>query len=113
MLRLVSASFWVTSQIGKGSTDCTGFSDVDWVGDINDCKSTSGHLFQVGGAPVSWKSRKQSCAALSTAEAEYMLLTLRAQEAIWLNRLLAELHSQKEPSKPTIIFKDNQSQPLG
>ena len=81
----------------SGSTDCTGFSDADWAGDIDDRKSTSGYLFRVGGAPVSWRSRKQSCVALSTAEAEYMSLTLAAQEAIWLNRLLAELQLQKEP----------------
>ena len=92
-----------------GSIDCTGFSDADWAGDINDRKSTSGYLFKVGGGPVSWKSRKQTCVALSTAEAEYMSLTLAAQEAMWLNRLLAELQSQKEPSKPAILYEDNQS----
>ena len=36
-------------------------------------------------------------------------LTLAAQEAIWLNRLLVELQSQKEPSKSVTIFEDNQS----
>ena len=38
-----------------------------------------------------------------------MSLTLAAQEAIWLNRLLAELQFQKEPSKPALIYEDNQS----
>ena len=80
-----------------GSIDCTGLSDADWAGDINNRKSTSGYLFKVGDGPVSWRSRKQTCVALSTAEAEYMSLTLAAQEAMWLNRLLAELQSQKEP----------------
>ena len=93
----------------SGSADCIGFSDADWAGDIDDRKSTSGYLFQVGGASISWKSKKQSCVALSTAEAEYMSLTLAAQEAIWLNRLLAELQFQKEPSKPALIYEDNQS----
>ena len=63
----------------------------------------------MGGGPVSWRSRKQTCVALSTAEAEYMSLTLAAQEAIWLNRLLAELQSQLEPSKPATLYEDNQS----
>ena len=36
----------------SGSSDCTGFTDADWAGDINDHKSTSGYLFQVGGVPV-------------------------------------------------------------
>ena len=69
----------------------SGSADADWAGDIDGRKSTSGYLFQVGGASISWKSKKQSCVALSMAEAEYMSLILAAQEAIWLNRLLAEL----------------------
>ena len=91
------------------TTDCTGFSDADWAGDVDDRKSTSGYIFSVGGAPVSWKSRKQSCVALSTAEAEYISLTIAAQEAIWSNRLLSELQLQKEPLEPAIIYEDNQS----
>ena len=41
-------------------------------------------IFQIGGTPVTWKSKKQSCVALSTAEAEYMALSSAAQEAIWI-----------------------------
>ena len=47
------------------TTDCTGFSDADWAGDVDDCKSTSGYIFSVGGAPVSWKSRKNNPVLLS------------------------------------------------
>jgi len=61
-------------------------------------------ICSVSGAPFSWKSSKQTCVALSTAEAEYMSPTLAAQEAIWLNRLLAELQSQQELFKPAIII---------
>ena len=110
ILRYIAGTINYGLQFSRnGSTDCTGFSDADWAGDIDDRKSTSGYLFKVGGAPISWKSRKQSCVALSTAEAEYMSLSLAAQEAIWLNRLLAELQLQKEPSRPAILYEDNQS----
>ena len=54
-----------------GSTECVGFSDSDWGGDLDDRKSTSGYLFQISGAAVSWRSKKQTCVALSTTEAEY------------------------------------------
>ena len=87
--------------------ECCGYSDADWAGDIDDCKSTSGYVFQIGGAPVSWKSSKQSCVALSTTEAEYIALSTAAQEAIWLRRLLSEL--KRESMKPTTIYEDNQS----
>ena len=93
------------------SADCTGFSDADWVGDNDDHKSTSGYLFQVKCASASWKSMKQLCVALSTAEADYMSLTLAAQEVIWLNHLLAELQMQKEhPNQPSYMEKKNNQQ---
>ena len=92
-----------------GSIYCTGFSDANWAGDIDDRKSTSGYLIKVGSGPISWRSRKQTCIALSTAEAENMSLTLVAQEAIWLNHLLAELQSQLESSKLSTLYEDNQS----
>ena len=42
----------------------------DWGGDLENRKSTSGYLFQISGAAVSWRSKKQTCVAFSTAEAE-------------------------------------------
>jgi len=38
-----------------------------------------------------------------------MSLTLAAQEAIWLNRLLEELQSRTEPLKQGTLYEDNQS----
>ena len=40
-----------------GFRKCIGYSDADWAGDIDDCKSTSEYLFQVSGAAVSWRSK--------------------------------------------------------
>uniref|UniRef100_A0A1X7VKA3 Reverse transcriptase Ty1/copia-type domain-containing protein n=1 Tax=Amphimedon queenslandica TaxID=400682 RepID=A0A1X7VKA3_AMPQE len=70
---------------------CIGFSDSNWAGDLDDIKSTSGLLFQAGGTAVSWRSRKQTCMALSTAEAEYIALSKAAQEGIWLRQLNIDL----------------------
>jgi len=58
----------------KAGSELVGFFDADWVGDINDRKCTSGYLFKVSGGAVSWRSKKQTCVALSTAEAEYVAL---------------------------------------
>ena len=68
--------------------------DVDWVGNANDYKSTSGYLFMVSGAPVSRKSKKHTCVALSTAETEYVALTAATQEITWLRQLLKDLHNK-------------------
>ena len=49
-----------------------GYVDSDWAGSAIDRKSTSGCCFSMGSGVISWFSRKQSCEALSTAEAEYV-----------------------------------------
>ena len=85
-----------------------GYSDADWGGNTSDRKSTSGYLFQVCGAAVSWRSKKQTCVALSTAEAEYMALASATQEAVWLEQLTADF-GIGTPAKTIVIFEDNQS----
>ena len=90
------------------SGEVIGYSDADWGGDVNDRKSTSGYLFQVCGAAISWRSKKQTCVTLSTAEAEYMALASATQKAIWLGQLTSEL-GIGTPAKATTIFEDKQS----
>jgi hypothetical protein len=92
---------------GDLSPDCVGFSDADWVGDLNDRKSTSGYVFSMNGGAVSWRSKKQTCVVLSTAEAEYIALSAAVQEALWMRQLLASLNVEVETS--ITIYEDNQS----
>ena len=40
----------------QGTDECTGYSDADRGGDVEDCKSISGYLLQVSGYAVSWWS---------------------------------------------------------
>ncbi len=87
--------------------ECQGYSDADWAGDLGDRKSTSGYIFKLSGGAISWRSKKQSCVALSTAEAEYIALASAAQESVWLQELLTSLKETK--IKPTTIYEDNQS----
>ena len=62
----------------------------------------------MGNGAVSWRSKKQTCVALSTAEAEYIALASAAQEALWMRRLSTEL-SGGLPVGATTIFEDNLS----
>lgn len=90
-----------------GPNEFVGYSDADWAGDTDERKSTSGYFFQLGSGAVSWSSKRQSCVALSTAEAEYMALANAAQEAVWLRKLSVDM--QINCKGPMLLYEDNQS----
>ncbi|XP_043808465.1 uncharacterized mitochondrial protein AtMg00810-like [Manihot esculenta] len=75
----------------KGHSQIVGYSDADWVGFPSDRRSTSGYCIMIGGNLISWKSKKQSVVARSSAEAEYRAMALATCELIWLKQLLQEL----------------------
>ena len=56
---------------------------------------------------MSWRSKKQTCVALSTAETDYIALASAAQEAVWMWQLACDL--KNGPTEATVIFEDNQS----
>ena len=89
------------------SGNCVGYSDADWGGDLDDRKSTSGYVFLISGGAISWKSKKQTCIALSTAEVEHVALAHAGQEAAWLRDLTATLENRSH--RLVVIFEDNQS----
>lgn len=90
--------------------ECVGYSDADWGGDLDDRRSTSGYLFRMCAAAVSWRSKKQTCVALLTAEAEYMALASATQEAVWIGQLNRELSGVRDNEvSETVVFEDNQS----
>lgn len=84
-----------------------GYSDANWAEDATDRKSNSGYLFKFNGGTISWACRKQSCVALSSAEAEYIALAEICQEVVWLRSLLEDFNEKQ--MQPTIIYEDNQS----
>eukprot|EP00253_Pinus_taeda_P004666 PITA_04666 len=71
--------------------DIHGFVDVDWAGDLDQRRSTSGYVFNLFGGGVSGMSKKQYVVALSTTEAEYMAATHAIKEAVWLHRLCSSM----------------------
>jgi hypothetical protein len=92
---------------GEDST-LLGYSDADWAGDREDRKSTTGYLFCLGSTPITWRTHKQPCVALSSTESEYMALSSAAQEATWIRRLLMKLQAL-DSKAATEIRCDNQS----
>ena len=56
---------------------------------------------------ISWFSKKQSCVALSTAEAEYVAACSASCEAVWIRKLLSDSFDLQLDA--TCIHCDNQS----
>ncbi|KAH9671079.1 hypothetical protein KPL70_017207 [Citrus sinensis] len=86
-----------------------GFSDVNWIYDVKDSKSTSGYVFTLAGAAVSWRSSKQTVIARFTMESEFIALDKCGEEAEWLRNFLESIPKWPK-SVPTIcIYCDSQS----
>ena len=49
-----------------------GYSDSDFIGCVDSCKSTSGYIFMMVGGAISWRSVKQTLTATSTMEVEFV-----------------------------------------
>ena len=84
-----------------------GYSNSDWVGSVDNMKSTSCYCFSFGSGMFSWCSRKQDNIAQSTAKIEYAAITAAVNQAIWIRKILTDLHINK--LEPTKIYVDNQA----
>ncbi len=83
-----------------------GWTNVDWAGDPEFCKSTSRYVFLLGGGAISWQSKKQATIALSSIESKYISITWTAKEAMWLCQWFNDLRFPQ--SKPLSLHCDNQ-----
>eukprot|EP00794_Sanderia_malayensis_P011707 gene11707-biopygen9383 len=106
VLRYIQGTLDYGLRFEDGEFKLQGYSDADWAGDINTRKSTSGYVFRLGKATISWKSKRQPVVALSSTEAEYVALCAATQEAIWLRRLLGSLDINQDQA--TQLYEDNQ-----
>ena len=77
-------------------SDLFGFTDSDYVGDLDDRKNTSGYIFMMGTGVVSWSSKKKPIVTLSSTKAEFVVATACACQAIWLKKILKELHLKED-----------------
>nr|XP_016479378.1 PREDICTED: uncharacterized mitochondrial protein AtMg00810-like [Nicotiana tabacum] len=91
----------------EGKSELIGFTDSDFAGDKEDRKSTPGYVFMLGSGAVSWCSKKQPIVTSSTTEAEFVAATVCATQAIWLKKVLTELHFPQQ--EPIPIYCDNGS----
>ncbi|XP_021856709.2 uncharacterized mitochondrial protein AtMg00810-like [Spinacia oleracea] len=82
----------------------TAYCDSDWTGCPISRRSTSDYCIFLGKSPVSWKAKKQSVVARSSAE--YRAMALTSCEVTWLTYLLKDLGLSSLP--PAVLKCDNQ-----
>jgi hypothetical protein len=61
-----------------------GYTNFDFVGDVDKRRSLFSYVFMFAGSVMSWKSTLQSTMSLSIIEAKYVAMTKVANEGIWL-----------------------------
>ncbi|CAL8092418.1 unnamed protein product [Prunus armeniaca] len=86
-----------------------GYSDANWISDTKDSNSTSGYVFTIGGAAISWRSTKQTVIARSTMESEFIALDKASEEAEWLRNFLEDIPCWPKPVPAICIHCDSQS----
>ena len=74
---------------------------------MDDRRSMTGYVFNLGSRAIAWSSKKQPSTALSSSEVEYIAVTSTACQAVWLRRILEDM--KQHQSEATIIHCDNQS----
>ena len=89
----------------NGELQIQGYTDSDFMSDINDRKSTSGSLFICNGGAVGWKSFMQTVIADSTMEVEYIAASKAVKEAFWYKKFTVELGVMSSDAIP--LYYDN------
>lgn len=89
-----------------------GMCNADWASNVRDRRSMSGYAFFFNDCLISWKAKRQTLVALSTAEAELIACSETCREATWLKNLLSEIIKGTAigvSDNPIRISCDNQS----
>ena len=81
------------------------YTDSHWAAYTIQCHSVTGYFFKLANGIISWRSHAQKTIALSSMEAEYMVISDCSRQVIWIKTLIKEL-GIKIRSIP--IYGDNQ-----
>jgi hypothetical protein len=83
---------------GKKDLRLFGYFNADWGGDVDQSKSILGYAFLLNDIAILWRSKKQSCIALSTIEVDYVACSATTQDVVWLKNFLYHLKIIKSAS---------------
>ncbi|KAM1740365.1 hypothetical protein ACFX11_015945 [Malus domestica] len=91
----------------KGNLILRGYCDASWARCPITRRSVTGYCIFLGGALVSWKTKKQSTVSRSSVEVEYRAMASATCELTWMKVLLADL--RVDHHGPAKLYCDNQA----
>ena len=83
------------------------YSDSGWAANVDNRRSTCGHVVYMGNGPISWQSKLQTVVATSSMEAEYMGAYYAVQDCCWIKGVMNELGFNS--NDPTPFYLDSKS----
>ena len=91
------------------SLEVIGYSDSDFAGCVDSCKSTSGYIFKLADGVVSWISAKQTLTATSTStiEAEFVSCFEASSHGVRLKSFISGLRIVDSISRPLKLYCNN------
>ncbi|CAH9121509.1 unnamed protein product [Cuscuta epithymum] len=100
-----SHGLWLRA--GQSISLIVAYSDADWAGCPDSCRSTTGYAIFLGGNLISWRSKKQPTVSKSSTEAEYRAVAYTVQDTLFIRSLLLDMGIRI--SSPVQLFCDNVS----
>lgn len=94
----------------EATANLVGYADAGYKSDPVTGKSQTAYLFLKNGAPVSWKSVKQTVTATSTNHAELIAFHEASRELVWLRTLETLILGPcgiMHNGNPTVLYEDN------
>ena len=79
-----------------------GFTDSGFARNLDDKKSRSRYILDLGSGFVAWSSKKQPIVRISLVEVEYVATTSTTCQLVWMQIILSALQQNQE--EPTKIF---------
>ena len=93
------------SKYTENGDEVTAYVDADHGGDMHKGHATTGAGVSLAGAPVDWKSMKQTVVAVSTVESGYLVLSKACLRILHIWHLFKTKTS--EQTRATMVFEDN------
>ncbi|KAL7613399.1 hypothetical protein Lser_V15G06776 [Lactuca serriola] len=83
--------FVLTCNKGDNENVITGYTEIDLAKDVNDRRTTAGMAYYLNENLVTWCSQNQQTFALSSCEAEFMVIAIVAFQGKWIRHMIHAL----------------------